>query len=246
MKQKILTGMLLVAFLCFFVPQSDYAQTSIVGPTGPSSATVPSVLGFSLASVVQLNADAGETNPFTQGVTQTSPNFDFGTLRNVTDNAGNFLYMRGQFYYYVLMIATTSGRRYEITESGTQLTSGGGATIANESVLLIPDYQWLDQLGGVAQGGPPSGAFVGPPATACATNSVVYQSDTAGVAKLVRAIVTIGGPQAGASFPFNFSQGFNGSTGQGTQQQFTLWKPITPSQPTGTYTGTVTFTLVLD
>lgn len=245
-KQKFLIGLVVCAFVSLNVPVLDYAQTSVTGPTGPMTATIGSTLEFTLARVVQLDADAGQTNPFTEGVIETTPSFDFGTLRSVTDNLGNFLFMRGHFFYYVLMIAASSGRRYKISETGTQLTSGGGATLPKESVLLVPDYQWLDQLGGTSQGAPPTGASVGPATSACFTDSLVYQSDNGGLPKLVRAIVSIGGPQAGNSFPQNFSLGFNGSVGQGAVQQFTTWTPVTPGQASGTYSGTATFTLVLD
>ncbi len=246
MKHKMLVLLLVCALALFSMPDLSFAQTSAAGPSGPATATVPAALEFTLSRVVQLNADTGESDPFTQGIIQTSPSFNFGTLRKVTDAAGNVLYMRGQFYYYVLMIAATSGRRYKISETGTQLTSATGGTLPRESVLLIPDYQWLDQLGGVAQGAPPTGASVGPATSASNTDSLVYQSDTGGLARLVRAIVTIGGPAAGDTSPSNFSLGHNGSIGSGIKQSFALWTPITPNQASGTYTGTMTFTLVLN
>ncbi len=244
MKNRLIVWAVICALAGFNVAPL-YAQTSTTGPSGSSSASVPQFLEFSLSRVVKMDPSAGQTNPFTQGTIQTTPSFDFGNLTKVNDASGNFLYMRGQFYYYVLLIASTSGRQYKITETGTQLSGPGGALLPKEAVLLVPDYQWQDLLGGVAQGAPPGGAFVGPVNSACNTNSLVYQSDTAGLGRLVRAIVAITGPAAGSSFPSNYSLGFNGSTGQGTLQQYTSWKPITPDQVGGAYSGTMTFTLVL-
>ncbi|HAJ56879.1 MAG TPA: hypothetical protein DCL35_03810 [Candidatus Omnitrophica bacterium] len=223
-----------------------YAQTSATGPSGAASATVPQVLEFTLSRVVRMNSAAGDTNPFTQGTVLTSPSFNFGTLARVNDAEGNFLYMRGEYYYYILMIAATSGRRYKITETGTQLTGPGGVLLPKESVLLVPDYQWLDTLGTVAQGAPPGNASVGPVASASNTGSLVYQSDTAGLGRLVRSVIAISGPGAGSAYPSNYSLGFNGAVGQGAKQEYTAWKAITPDQPSGAYSGTITFTLVLN
>jgi hypothetical protein len=198
-------------------------------------------------------------SPFNQGTdVSSSPSFNFGNLSKVIDNDptsltyNQFLYMQGQYFYYVLMIASTSGRRYIITESGTQLAAGS-AKIANESVVLAPGYQWDDKLGGVPQLGPPTGAYVGPVAAATSTTgttqATVYQSDPGGLGRVVRAVVAISGPAKGTPAgrgPFNTSLGTNGTTLMGTPQYFDAWKAITPDQPSGSYNGTITFTLTLN
>ncbi|MFH0940246.1 MAG: hypothetical protein V1840_00120 [Candidatus Omnitrophota bacterium] len=259
MRKKIVVCLVMCAFLALEVAPLCYAQTSVTGPGGPASASVPQFLEFSLKTVKKMTSTSFDPtiSPFLQGTdVSLSPSFDFGNLSKVTDTNpisttfGQFLYMRGQYFYYVLMIASTSGRRYIITESGTQLTGPGGAKIANESVLLVPDYQWQDVVGGVAQGAPPSGASVGPvtaaTSTTGATQSSVYQSDLGGLGRLVRAVVAISGPAAGSTSPTNTSLGTNGSSPQGTPQSFTAWKPITSDQVSGSYSGTVTFTLTLN
>ncbi len=246
MKRGMMIWMVMCAFLALNVAPLAMAQTTAVGPSGTASATVQSTLEFSLAQVVQMSVANGDTDPFTQGTIQTTPSFNFGKLSALKDNQGNFLYMHGEYFYYVLMIAASSGRRYKITETGSQLTGPGGATIARESVLLVPDYQWQDKLGGVAQGAPPGMAQVGPVTSACNTDSLVYQSDSAGGSRLVRAIIAISGPAAGSKYPYNYSGGYNGSAGQGTKQEYTAWKAIGADQTAGTYTGTITFTLVLN
>ncbi|MGE5279660.1 MAG: hypothetical protein ACM3L6_02810 [Deltaproteobacteria bacterium] len=246
MMKKIMVMVAVCAMLGTGAAPLAVAQTSATGPTGTASASVPFLLEFSLNLVRRMNSDAGETDPWSQGTTVTPPVFNFGTLRQVTDSSGTFQYMRGQYYYYALLLAATSGRRYKITETGTQLTGSGG-TLARESVLLVPDYQWLDELGGTAQGAPPSGAFLGPVASATPTGeSLVYQSDTAGSSRIIRAVVAITGPGAGETYPANYTQGYNGTTGQGTKQFFTNWKPVTLAQHGGDYSGTMTFTLVLN
>ncbi len=249
MKTRMIVWVVLCAFMSLNLAPAIYGQTSTPGPSGTATVTVPQFLEFTLRKVVRMSVAAGDTNPFTQGTdVSASPSFNFGTLSKQTDVSGNFLFMRGEFFYYVLMIASTSGRRYKITETGSLLTSTSGATIPRESVLLIPDYQWLDQLGGVAQGAPPGTASVGPVTSACNTESLIYQSDNGGLARLVRAILAISGPAAGApaGVPFNFSLGTNGATGQGTRQDFTAWRPVTTDQASGPYTGTMQFTLTLN
>lgn len=248
MKKKLLVWALVCSFMSLNLAPMVSAQTSATGPSGSATATVPQFLEFTLRTVKRMSVAAGDTNPFTQGTdVSASPSFNFGTLSKQLDpTTGSFLYMRGEFFYYVLMIAATSGRRYKISETGTQLTGTGGATLPRESVLLIPDYQWQDLLGGVAQGAPPGTALVGALTSASNTDSLVYQSDATGLGRLVRAIVAITGPAAGAAAPFNYSLGYNGSIGQGTRQDYTLWRPITPDQAGGSYSGTITFTLVLN
>ncbi len=246
MKKTILVLAMVFAVAGLQIAPSAFAQSSVVGPTGSSGATVPTFLEFSLTMVKQMNADTGESDPWTQGTVQATPNFDFGTLRKVLAADGSVLYMRGQYYYYVLMLCTTSGRRYMITETGTQLVGPGGVTINRNSVLLVPDYQWLDTLGGVSQLGPPNGAALGPVNSACLTNSLVYQSGSDGASRIIRGIIAIAGPAAGDTFPSNYSLGHNGATGQGTKNSLTTWVPITTSQASGSYSGTMTFTLVLD
>ena len=245
MKKRIITIVVVCALMSLNVAPALQAQ-SVSGPSGPAGAQVPTMLAFSLSRVVKMSVAAGDSDPWNQGTIQATPNFDFGQLTPLSDANGKFLYMHGSYFYYVLMAASTSGRRYMITETGTTFTGAGGATLPVNSVLLVPDYQWLDQLGGVAQGAPPGAAVVGPATSACLTNSLIYQSDTGGLGRIVRAILAISGPASGATYPFNWSKGYNGSTGQGSQQNFTTWVPVSQDQTAGTYTGTVTFTLVLD
>jgi hypothetical protein len=246
MFKKMMVMGAVCALLSVSVAPLAMAQTSASGPTGSATATVPYMLEFSLSLVKKMDSAKGETNPWTQGVEVNPPSFDFGQLQPLYDSTGKFLYMKGQYYYYVLLLAATAGRRYKITETGTQL-QGPNGTLARESVLLIPDYQWLDELGDTAQGAPPSGAYLGSVTSATpVSESLVYQSDTGGESRIVRALVAITGPAQGAQYPANYTLGYNGSTGQGSQQFYTQWKPVTQTQKGGNYSGSVTFTLVLN
>lgn len=253
MSKKMVVWTIVFAFLSMGLAPLSYAQTSVTGPTGGSTVEVPEALEFSYAKVVRMDADANETDPFNEGTDISSaPDFNFGMLKEVLDSDSAFLYMRGQYYYYVLLIATTAGRPYRITETGSQL-SGNGTTIPVESVLLNPLYMWADALtkdaGGnwIAQGAPPSGATVGPITTACSsTPSTVYEDTNLGASRLVRAAIAIAGPAAGQTYPTNYSRGYDASgNGQGSTQTYSAWRPITKDQTTGIYSGTITFTLTL-
>jgi hypothetical protein len=259
MKNKIIVWVVVCALMGLDLVPAALAQTTQAGPSGPASAQVPQFLEFSLKVVKQMDSTTfnPSTSPFDQGVdVSASPSFNFGNLSSVNDTNpasatfGQFLFMRGRFFYYVLMIAATSGRRYKITEKGQQLVGPAGASLPNEAVLLVPEYQWQDQLGGVIQGAPPGSAFIGPVTAATSTSGtteqLVYQSDNNGLGRIVRAIVAISGPSAGDTKPSNWSLGVNGSSGQGTKQSFASWKPVTPDQVSGAYSGTVTFTLTLN
>lgn len=250
MNRKIIVAVLIGVFMSLGLAPAIYGQTSQGGPSGTATATAPSYLEFALSKVVRMSVAAGDTDPFTQGTdVSASPSFNFGTLFKQTDSTGKFLFMRGEYFYYVLMVAATSGRRYKITESGAQLTGPGGATLAQESVLLVPDYQWKDKMGSVEQGAPPSGAYVGSVTSATkgtGVESLVYQSDNAGLGRLVRTILGVGGPGSGTTYPQNYSLGYNGTSGQGTKQEYTSWKPVTQDQVSGAYNGSITFTLTLN
>jgi hypothetical protein len=245
MRKKTMVMVVLAAFLSTIGAPMTFAQVG--GPSGTATVAVPSFLEFGMQNVYRL-VSGGGGNPFTDGTLISPAAFNFGTLSAQNDAQGNFLYMKGQYYFVVIMIATTSGRRYKITERGDQLHTAGGVLMARESVLLIPDYIWVDQLGGVAQGAPPAGASVGSVTTACSsTDSLVYQSDGGGLGRMVRGIIAITGPGAGATYPTNYSLGHDGDgVGQGTPQQYTAWRAVTKDQPTGTYTGSMTFTLTLN
>jgi len=255
MLKRIMVLMVVCTLGILQVAPAVMAQTTAAGPTGTAKAFVENMLEFSMQRVVKMTSGPDETRDPWANPPMVTPLFDFGTLEPVYDTDttsetyGQFLYMRGQYYYYVLLLASTSGRKYKITETGSQLISGT-STIANESVLLIPDYQELDELGGIAQGACPG--TVGPVTTATtATEKLVYQSDGVGKSVIVRSIVAITGPAAGAlEGPFNYSKGYNGenpAAGGAPNTAYSAWKPVPLSQKGGlTYSGKVTFTLVLN
>ena len=240
MKNRMMTWMVVLALMMTSAAPMAMAQTT----SGQAGATVPTYLEFAMSRVYKMSVAENDSDPWNDGTLLTTPSFDFGNLTSVKDSAGKFLYMRGEFFYYVMMIAATNGRKYRITETGGAMTGSGG-TLPATGVILVPDYQWQDQMvSGTDQGAPPSGATVGPATTACGTGSLVYQSDP-GYGRIVRAVISIAGPPSGENYPISYSRGHNGTAVQGTKQEYTGWKPITQDQGSGRYTGTITFTLAL-
>lgn len=242
MKKRVIVMVVMCAFMALSLPLCAFAQ---VTKTASASVTVPQFMEFAMSDVYKMaSADGADADPWTDGQKLTgSPSFDFGSLSAQTDDgtpSGKFLYMKGEYYYYVMMIAATSGRQYYISESGT------GFTGIENSIVLIPDYQWLDELSeGIAQLAPPSGARVGSAASAVGSNHLIYQSGSNGSGKLVRAVVGIMGPLEGEIIPFSCQMGHNGDVEQGARLNFTNWKPITKDTPGGSYSGTLSFTLTL-
>jgi len=202
------------------------------------SAVVPSGLEItgslfllkSIAGVVDIDWDSSPTS------------VDFGTLVPVTNVDDEFLYMSGANAYAAVLVASTSGKKYSITQTGSDITSGGDKIPAG-AYILSPDYQEKDVLGTSEQGACPG--IVAAPKSAVGADQFIYTSDLAGKAKLIRAFLSIGGPDANGEIA-NYSQGHNGATGIGAKQLYEdTWEPVTGDQPAGTYSATISFTVNL-
>lgn len=123
-------------------------------------------------------------------------------------------------YYTVFLVARTSGRPYRIVQTCTGLVNGSYKL--DDSFVVTPDYQANDEWsGGQPQGPMPSGDSLGTSGLAVATNKVIYNGNS-GKTRIIRAY-------------YGLATGEPGKPG----------KPITGDQPSGTYTGTVTFTVTL-
>ncbi|MBD3264720.1 MAG: hypothetical protein GF375_06430 [Candidatus Omnitrophica bacterium] len=142
---------------------------------------------------------------------------DFGTLQ-WNDEFGIWTANK---YFTVFLVANSSGRAYRIQQSCSGFAMGGSNL--NDSLTMSPDYQAADELGGSAQGSMPSGDSLGSSTLAVGTNKVIYNGN-AGLARIVRAYYGLatgaGGDPAGS-------------------------EPITGDQPSGTYNGTITFSVVI-
>lgn len=143
---------------------------------------------------------------------------DFGTL---TKDPVNGIWVPDK-YFTVFFIGSSSGRPYRIVQTNTGITLG--STDLNNSLIMSPDYQSADEMVlGTPQGSMPAGDTVGSHTLSVGANKVVYNGN-AGLSRIVRAY-------------YGLSNG-DGSGPAGAQ-------PITGDQLSGTYSGTITFSVVL-
>ena len=143
---------------------------------------------------------------------------DFGTL--AFDDTYNI--WTASKYFTVFLRATSSGRPYRIEQTNTGFVLG--STTLNNNLIVTPDYQSADEIvSGTAQGAIPSGDSYGAKDLALGTNKVIYNG-TAGLARIARAYYGLA----------------TGETGEPSGAE-----PITGDQISGTYAGTITFSVVL-
>lgn len=157
----------------------------------------------------------------------------FGSLTDTFadgTSAGN-LFSRNWFVVY--LIGKSSGRAYTLRQTANGLSSGSN-TIPDNCYMMSPGYEALDEWvypdgTRVAQGSRPTGSVLGDPGPAKGTNKTIYKSEDAGTSHIVRAYyaVTNGWKDATTQWP--------GFTGTG----------ISLDQPTGDYSGSVTFSIIL-
>lgn len=180
-------------------------------------ATVPETLEL----VYWIRKAPPGVDPYGQGSSDASA-INFGQLQ--WDENNNIWV--ATHYFTVFLIGATGGRPYEIRQTCTGVVNPDGEDI-NDSFILTPGYNPDDEWSpGNPQGGgsidnPPSPDSLGTPGSAVATDKVIYQGNS-GVARIVRAY-------------YGLATGEPGTPGE----------PITGNQVAGTYTGTVTITLVL-
>jgi len=143
---------------------------------------------------------------------------DFGTL--VFDDTYNL--WTASKYFTVFLLATSSGRPYRIEQTNTGFALG--STTLDNNLIVTPDYQSGDEIvSGTSQGAIPSGDSFGTKSLALGTNKVIYNG-TSGLARIARAYYGLA----------------TGEPGEPSGAE-----PITGDQVSGTYAGTVTFSVVL-
>ena len=200
---------------------SGYAATSA---TVSATAAVVSELTLT-ASVFQVDS-RGTTDP-SDDVFGTSPvtTMTFGNLTHLLSTGADAgLLYSTPFYYVALLGGFTSGRKYRIQSSCAglvgptrTLTQGFGVT------NLDGDPK---QANGTSINAAAMTGTLGTPGSATVINKVLYDSGAAGDSRVIRA--DFGIP------PFSTAGTLPGDL-----------QPIPESTPAGTYTGNVTFTIVL-
>lgn len=143
---------------------------------------------------------------------------EFGTL--VYDD--EFGIWTATKYFTVFLLAATSGRPYRIHQTNTGFSLG--STNLNNSLIMFPDYIAADVIYEDPQGPMPSGDSYGAPGLAMGINKIVYNGN-AGKSRIARAY-------------YGLSTGDEDKEPSGAE-------PITTDQVSGTYVGTITFSLVL-
>jgi hypothetical protein len=149
------------------------------------------------------------------------------------------------------MMAITSGRSYEITQTaGTLVGDETGAVIDDRSFLVTPVYTYNDELGGQPQGAMPQDAECGPVNSAVVGAPHLIYRDQSDIAetRVIQGYISIGGPPEDEDYPVNFEKGYNEQgVGQGTEYQYENWQPVGQNQAADTYASAddVVFTLSL-
>ena len=204
-----------VLFVCFAVALALCAGGMAFAATTVNVA-VKAVVPSSLALTSSIRSAAPGQDPFGPGSADATT-IDFGTL---TFDTTNNIWVASK-YFAVFLIATTSGRPYVIQQTNSGIASG--ASNLNANMLMTPDYQSADKLGTTAQGLIPAGDSVGPATLSFGTNKHIYDS-TSGLSRIVRAYYGLA----------------TGAPGEPTGSA-----PITTNKLSGTYSGSITFSVVL-
>lgn len=176
-----------------------------------------------------------DDNPWTGSTDVTSTmKLDFGALTHFytdtggTHDAGVWFSEAG---YCVVIFNQGFGKKYEVRSTCAGL-SGAGGTLPVGGFGITPVYasadEWVYPDGSRhPQGTKPPAAVVGSAGSAVATNKIIYTSEPApSTARILQAYYGIPPKKAGGADPFPG------------------WTGITLSQASGTYTGTVTISIV--
>lgn len=175
-----------------------------------------------LAIIIKELTQANQ-EPWT-GTTVTEMNF--GQLTHTLAGGGDAGVWYSQKYYCVFIFTTSFGNRYEVRSTNTGLSSGAN-TLPAGSFGLVPAYEAADEWSpGNAQGVKPVDAVVGDPGPAIITDKAIYRSEAGASNRIIRAFYSLPCYKTGGAVPF------------------TGYTPIPLSQAAGTYTGTVTISIV--
>lgn len=159
-----------------------------------------------------------KVDPYGEG-SGSALNLDFGPLEFDSE----YHVCTATKYFTVFLMATSSGRPYRIEQTNTGFSFG--TTDLNNSLIMTPDYQTKDEIiTGKPQGSMPSGDSFGTAGLAFGDNKVIYNGNS-GKARIARAYYGL-------------------STGDADNEPAGA-EPITGDQLTGTYSGTILFSVVL-
>ena len=162
----------------------------------------------------------------------------YGTgSRDVTDMAfGNLnwsdqnnIWLASQ-YFTIFLVATTSGRPYQIRQNCTGFLSPSTGQTFNKSLLMTPDYKEADLFTAndpsTAQGPLGSGDKVGSNALAVGNEQLIFDSSALSGPRIVRCYYGL-------------------ATGDPAAHEPSGAEVLTGKTPAGDYSGIITFSLVL-
>lgn len=220
---KISRGLLILAVIyavVFGVTTLVNVAYAVTSSTLNVQAVVPNVAPDMTVLVKQLTTPGQD--PFT-GATVTS--MTFGSLTHTLANNAEAGAWYSPNFFAAMIFANGFGKAYQITSTSLGL-SGAGNSLPTGSFGIAPGYSATDEFSpGVSQGPQPLGSALGTAGSAIATNVLIYRSETAGSARIIRAFYSLPPVGAGGAAPF------------------TGYQPIPLSQVQGTYTGTVTIAI---
>jgi hypothetical protein len=157
----------------------------------------------------------------------------FGQLTHTLTGGGEAGVWFSPTYFAVMIFTNSFGHRYEIRSTCSGLVSGANSLPAG-SFSLTPGYASQDRFVALdplsAQGAQPTGSTQNTAGVSAITTSgtfrSVYISETAASNRILRAFYALPPYSTGGALPF------------------TGYVPIPLSQAAGTYSGTVTITIV--
>lgn len=132
-------------------------------------------------------------------------------------------------YYTVFLVARTSGRKYDISQSCDGFTNNLTFENLPKTLVMVPDYIANDKIAGFPQGAKPAGDELGHKAYAVAQENLVYDGNS-GKSRIIRCYYGL-------------------ATGNSDPAKHPITDPDATAQiiggdtKPGTYSGTVTFTL---
>ncbi|OIO35343.1 MAG: hypothetical protein AUJ74_06705 [Candidatus Omnitrophica bacterium CG1_02_44_16] len=256
MKTRKIVGLLLCLALALFTMVPVQAQVTSI--SGTASVEVPSFFEFSFVRVFQNLRTSTDPIGGTPSTGTSGLNLNFNPLVLNTDGT-----YTGTYWYAFVMIPSTSGRAYQVLQSGVTTASH----FPSEAIFIKPDYQSADRFDAsnatTEQGRLTSGEVLGPPASIITSgaSNLVYDSGgtststTPARSRIIRCYMVIGAPDAptvgqlAETKPANWSKGSDGPTPDpaGTRQLMVgNWTPITSGtfSTNGVATASVTFSLV--
>jgi len=188
--------------------------------------TASLLFGAQMASAPFLvDASVGGQTDFTVEIREELPNgsvssndvalFDFGNLVRDGQNP-----MRGAKAFHVFLTTNTSGKPYEIKTTLSALAKGGGVFLPKAVGIYPLKAAPLSDTSSLA-----GSVFLSGPTGAVADNLLIFKSNAAGVASLLELALGISGGNSDGTLPFPG------------------WEPIPASQPAGTYSSVLTYTM---